>query len=140
MADPPCITGASRLSRRGPWFVRWHDRDPFVHAESVAASSSIAADLTVVCLMRKLTQHSNRSNQRDVRVEFVARVGCWDATARRFRNSCRCGSAVESAQRFRSSSGAGAPLGSRRAAARASKQQLGYDRHGAARLSGEGRL
>jgi TolB protein len=30
-----------------PRFVRWHDRDPFVHAESITAASRIAAGLTV---------------------------------------------------------------------------------------------
>ncbi len=44
------------------------------------------------------------SNQRDVRVELVARNGLFGRDATRSCNSCRCGCAVDSAQRFRSSS------------------------------------
>ena len=49
------------------------------------------------------------SNQRDVRVELVARSGLFGCDATRSCNSCRCGRAVDSAQRFRSSSIARTP-------------------------------
>ncbi len=49
IARPPYITDASRTSRRGPRLRKRHDRDPFVHAESVRRLSQIAAYLTVAC-------------------------------------------------------------------------------------------
>jgi hypothetical protein len=56
-------------------------------------------------------------NQRDVRVELVARSGLFGRDATRCCNSCRCGRAVDSAPRFRTSSGAITLSGRRRAPA-----------------------
>jgi len=57
---------------------------------------------------RLLNEHDDPaeppSNQRDVRVELVARSGLFGRDATRSCNSCRCGRAVDSAQLFRSSS------------------------------------
>jgi hypothetical protein len=49
-----------------------HDHDPFVHAESVATTSPIAADLTVVCFRpRALATGGDKRLANAARVTFV---------------------------------------------------------------------
>jgi hypothetical protein len=101
-----CITGASRGS---PIDHRW--TSPFMgrarpapHGErDLGDANQRPVAQKGVCLLSKMTQPSHR-RKRDVRVELVGRSGLFGRDARRSCNSCRRRRAVDSAQRFRSSS------------------------------------
>ena len=102
----PCITGASRRGRTGSRRPR---KSPESRRGTAWLSQACGPERPAseaqkdVCLMSKMTQPSHRRT-RGTSVE--ARRTEWVVRTRRdaLLHSCRCGRAVDSAQRFRSSS------------------------------------
>jgi hypothetical protein len=111
-APPPCITGASRRRNQRLRQAQTSTR-PAALRRLVERNPEPPTPTRVGSERRLLNEQDDRaeppSNQRDVRVELVARSGLFGCDATRSCNSCRCGRAVDSAQRFRSSSIARTP-------------------------------